>query len=58
MTKRGYVKSLHEVKKVIETKDINEVNEKVKEGWMLLKIITPNHSKPEEIVFSLGKFSI
>lgn len=51
----AYVRNLHEIKEVKETTDMSEVNRLIEDGWMLLRIITPNHDMPTGLRFSLGR---
>lgn len=54
----AYVRNIQEVTEVKETERLGEVNDLIRDGWMLLGVVTPNHSTPEKIKFSLGKLPI
>lgn len=50
-----YVVELSKVKKVVETTDLIEVNEKIRNGWMLLCVVTTNQG---QVLFSLGRVKV
>ncbi len=53
----GYVRDLCEVTEVKETEDMREVNGLIRNGWMLLGVVSPSRARPDIVRFSLGKIA-
>ena len=53
-----YVRNIQEVTEVKETTSREEVNDLIRDGWMLLGVTLPDSKCLEKLVFSLGKLPV